>query len=54
MLQPDLLSDEEKYTWHRKGFPLIRAGQIDIFASRKSCNVEIQRNSGNILSDHLE
>jgi hypothetical protein len=46
--------DADGRVWNRKSFPLITAGSIDIFASRKSCNVHIQRNRGNILSDHLE
>jgi len=46
--------DDNGKVWSRVGFPLIRAGQVNVFAARDSCNVDVLRRAGNIFSDHLE
>jgi hypothetical protein len=49
-----LIHDGDGKVWSRTGFPLIRAGQVNVFAARDSCNVDVLRRAGNIFSDHLE
>jgi hypothetical protein len=46
--------EEDEPTWNRAGFPLIRAGKVNVFAAIDSCNVNVIRKAGNLFSDHFE